>query len=391
MPGRVILLGATGSVGTSALAAIEAGGFELVGLAGGHDAAALAALAERHRPALTVVADRAAGAELAARLRPLGLAADAGAEALCALAAMAADRVIVAIPGFAALRPALAAIDAGRVICLANKECLVAAGEVVMARARSAGAVILPVDSEHNAVFQVLERDAGPSIRRIVLTASGGPFRTASRAAMAAATPAQALRHPNWSMGAKITIDSATMMNKGLEVIEAARLFPVAPERIEVLVHPQSVVHGMVEYADGSCLAHLSNPSMVTPIAHCLHYPARGPAPVAPLDLAARGALTFETPDETRFPALRLAREALAAGPVATNALNAANEAAVAAFLAGRIGFLDIAATVEETVAQTVAAACDAGLAADTLEAVEVADALARDIARSRIAASVRR
>ena len=240
------------------------------------------------------------------------------------------------------------------------------------------------MDSEHNAVFQVYEPAAVREIRRIVLTASGGPFRTASREQMAAARPEDALKHPNWSMGAKITIDSATMMNKGLEVIEAHHLFPLGPERIGVVVHPQSVVHGMVEYTDGTVLAHLSNPSMVTPIAHCLHWPERGPAPVPPLDLAARGMLTFEAPDEIRFPCLRLAREALVAGSVATNALNAANEVAVAAFLSRRIGFLDIARVVEDV----VEAVAREAHAADSLEAVEAVDAHARHLAALSLTAS---
>jgi 1-deoxy-D-xylulose-5-phosphate reductoisomerase len=377
MTKRVVLLGATGSIGRSALAALQDGDFRLVGVGANRDVDTLATIAERHRPELTVVADTAEAGVLSERLGPQGLDTAAGPEAMMALAAMEADRVIVAIPGFAALRPALAAVDAGRVICLANKECLVAAGAVVMARARAAGATVLPVDSEHNALFQVYEPDAVREINRIVLTASGGPFRTATRQAMAAARPEDALKHPNWSMGAKITIDSATMMNKGLEVIEAHHLFPVGPERIGVLVHPQSVVHGMVEYSDGSVLAHLSNPTMVTPIAHCLHWPGRGPAPVSPLDLAARGTLTFEAPDELRFPCLRLAREALAAGTVATNALNAANEVAVAAFLARRIGFLDIPRVVEDSVEAVLRGAH----AADSLEAVEAVDAEARRLA----------
>ncbi|WP_108659325.1 1-deoxy-D-xylulose-5-phosphate reductoisomerase [Acuticoccus kandeliae] len=380
---RVILLGATGSVGTSALEAIEAGPFQLVGVAANRDVEALAAIAERHRPEMTVVCDPDAGIELARRLSPLGLATDAGADALVALAAMEADRIIIAIPGFAALRPALAAVEAGRIICLANKECLVAAGDIVMARARATGATVLPVDSEHNAIFQVFEPQSEAAITRIVLTASGGPFRTAPHEAMARATPREALKHPNWSMGAKITIDSATMMNKGLEVIEAHHLFPVGPDRIGVVVHPQSIVHGMVAYADGSCLAHLSNPSMVTPIAHCLHYPKRGAAPVDPLDLVACGTLTFEAPDETRFPALRLTREALLSGGVATNALNAANEVAVAAFLEERIGFLDIARTVEETLSAIAGMRLDVG----TLAAVEDTDREARRLAQLATAA----
>ncbi|WP_420394062.1 1-deoxy-D-xylulose-5-phosphate reductoisomerase [Acuticoccus sp.] len=377
MARRVVLLGATGSVGTSALKAIEAGDFRLVGVAAGRDVNALAQVAAVHRPEMTVVADPERAADLSAALVPLGLACDAGPSAMEALAAMEADRVIVAIPGFAALRPTLAALDAGRVVCLANKECLVAAGDVVMPRAAKAGATLLPVDSEHNAIFQVFERGALGAVRRIVLTASGGPFRTSSREAMAAALPRDALRHPNWSMGAKITIDSATMMNKGLEVIEAHHLFPVGPSRIDVVVHPQSVVHGLVEYADGSCLAHLSNPSMVVPIAHCLNWPERAPAPVSPLDLVAASPLTFEAPDEVRFPALRLAREALAAGGSTTNVMNAANEVAVAAFLAGRIGFLHIAEVVE----RALEAMAGSSTAARTVGDVEATDREARRVA----------
>ncbi|WMS41183.1 1-deoxy-D-xylulose-5-phosphate reductoisomerase [Acuticoccus sp. MNP-M23] len=380
---RVVLLGATGSVGTSALAAIEAGGFELVGVAANSSVDELCAIAERHRPLMTVAADPACGPALKARLGPQGLATDAGADAMVALAAMDAERVIVAIPGFAALRPALAAIDAGRIVCLANKEVLVAAGEVAMARVRAAGATVLPVDSEHNAIFQVFERGALGAITRIVLTASGGPFREASLEAMRAAGPRQALKHPNWSMGAKISIDSATMMNKGLEVIEAHHLFPVGPDRIGVVVHPQSIIHGMVHYADGSCLAHMSNPSMVTPIAHCLHYPDRGAAPVPALDLVALGNLTFEAPDDARFPALRLASAALRAGTASTNALNAANEVAVASFLAEEIGFLDIAALVEAT----LDAMAGRSGAADSVDAVEAIDGEARRVAREKIPA----
>ncbi|MEO1103751.1 MAG: 1-deoxy-D-xylulose-5-phosphate reductoisomerase [Pseudomonadota bacterium] len=380
---RVVLLGATGSVGTSAMAAIEAGGFDLVGVAANSSVDELASIARKHRPELTVVADPARGKDLAGKLSPHGLRSASGPDAMCAVAALDADKVIVAIPGFAALRPALAAVDAGRVICLANKECLVAAGHLVMARVRAAGATVLPVDSEHNAIFQVYEPGALAHIRRIVLTASGGPFRTAPIELMRKAEPKDALKHPNWSMGAKITIDSATMMNKGLEVIEAHHLFPVGPERIGVIVHPQSIVHGMVEYADGSCLAHLSNPSMITPIAHCLHYPDRGPAPVSMLDLVARGTLTFETPDEVRFPAIRLTREALVTGTLATNGLNAANEVAVAAFLREQIGFLEIAAVVEAT----LDALAGQSLSDGSLEDVEAVDAEARRLAQLQLSA----
>ena len=375
----VTLMGATGSVGASTLAVVEAGAFELVGLAGGSNTAALAEIALRHRPRFTVIADGSKGAELKAALEPHGLACGGGPAALLELAAMEADRVVIAIPGFAALEPALAAAAAGRTLCLANKECLVAAGPLVMGAAARHGATILPVDSEHNAIFQVYEAAAERFIRRIVLTASGGPFRTCTLDEMHAVTPAMALKHPNWSMGAKITIDSATMMNKGLEVIEAFHLYPVGAQRVGVVVHPESVVHGMVEYEDGSVLAQLSNPSMVTPIAHCLNWPERGTAPVSALDLITRGTLTFEAPDETRFPCLRLAREALGEGPAATNALNAANEVAVAAFLKGSIGFMQIAELVERTLTR-MARDGHAGFA--SLDEVVDIDRLARHVAR---------
>lgn len=382
----VTLLGATGSVGRSTLDAVEAGDFRLVGIAANSNVDALAEIAATHRPELTVVADPARGADLAAALAPLGLESAAGPEALTELAAREADRVVVAVPGFAALAPALAAVEAGRTLCLANKECLVAAGPLVIAAAKRSGATILPVDSEHNAIFQVYETAAEPAIRRIVLTASGGPFRTLSAAEMRKVTPQMALKHPNWSMGAKITIDSATMMNKGLEVIEAFYLYPVGSDRIGVVVHPQSVVHGMVEYADGSVLAHLSNPSMVTPIAHCLNWPQRGPAPVSALDLIARGTLTFEGPDETRFPCLRLAREALEAGPAATNALNAANEVAVAAFLGGKIGYIDIAEVVARVVDEM---AREGHEATASLSQVVDIDRRARHVATNALALAV--
>ena len=325
---------------------------------------------------------------MADALAPHGLATAAGPAALAELAAMEADRVVMAIPGFAALAPALAAAEAGRTLCLANTECLVAAGPLVVRAAARHGATILPVDSEHNAIFQVYEPAAERFIRRIVLTASGGPFRTFSREEMRAVTPAMALKHPNWSMGAKITIDSATMMNKGLEVIEAFHLYPVGAERVGVVVHPESVIHGMVEYSDGSVLAHMSNPTMVTPIAHCLNWPERGAAPVNALDLVARGSLTCEAPDETRFPCLRLAREALLEGVGATNTLNAANEVAVEAFLGGAIGYTDIAELVERTVGEM--AADGFGDTVDLSGVVDI-DQRARHLARNAMAMSVAR
>jgi len=259
------------------------------------------------------------------------------------------DMVVSAIVGAAGLAPSLAALSATRTLALANKETLVTAGVCFMAEAARRGVTVLPVDSEHNAIFQVLERHAEREVAEIVLTASGGPFRTLSAEAIAAATPAMALRHPNWSMGRKITIDSATLMNKGLELIEADHLFAVGPDRLSVLVHPQSVVHGMVRYTDGSILAELGSPDMRTPIGYCLAWPERRPTPVKPLDLAALGTLTFEAPDRGRFPCLALAEAAMRRGDGAPSVLNAANEIAVEAFLDGRIGFMGIPGLVERT------------------------------------------
>jgi 1-deoxy-D-xylulose-5-phosphate reductoisomerase len=268
----------------------------------------------------------------------------------------------------------------GVVVALANKESLVCAGDLVMAEVERAGATLLPVDSEHNAIFQVFDFDRVESIERLIVTASGGPFRTFARADMEKVTPEQAVAHPNWSMGAKISVDSATMMNKGLEVIEAAHLFPVPEARIEVLVHPQSVIHSMVAYVDGSVLAQLGSPDMRTPIAYALGWPKRMAAPSPRLDLAALGTLTFEAPDPVRFPALRLARQALQTGGAAPTVLNAANEVAVAGFLGRRIGFLDIARIVEETMDRAVA------VRLSSLDDVHAADAEARRIASDLIA-----
>ena len=286
---------------------------------------------------------------------------------------------MAAIVGAAGLRSTLAALERGGTVAIANKESLVCAGEIVLAVAARTGATLLPCDSEHNAIFQALDTKDPALIEKIVLTASGGPFRTADLATMRAATPEMAVKHPVWSMGAKISVDSATMMNKGLEVIEAARLFPVPSERIEVLVHPQSTVHGMVQYADGSILAQLGTPDMRTPIAHCLAWPDRMPVVLPRLDLAALGRLEFAAPDPVRFPALRLAREALNAGGGAPTILNAANEIAVALFLDRRLGFLDIATVVEEAMQQLGApkvAGLDAVLALDA-EARVLANRLA--------------
>jgi 1-deoxy-D-xylulose-5-phosphate reductoisomerase len=283
------------------------------------------------------------------------------------------------IVGAAGLRPTLAAIRRGAIVALANKECLVCAGELVMENVRTHGATLLPVDSEHNAIFQVFDRDAVESIRRIILTASGGPFRTMKKSDMAGVTPDQAVAHPNWKMGAKISVDSATMMNKGLEYIEAFHLFPVQPEQIDILVHAQSVVHSMVEYQDGSVLAQMGSPDMRTPIAYSLNWPKRMDAPVERLDLASVGTLTFEDPDPDRFPAIPMAREALTEGRSAPTVLNAANEVAVRGFLEKSIGFLDICDVVAETLARIP------GRALTSLDDVDDVDREARDVAASVI------
>ena len=380
---HVSILGSTGSVGanTVELVAADPRRYRVEALTAHSNAELLAEQARRLRPRLAAVADPAAYAALKAGLAGTSVRAAAGAEALLDAAALPADWVMAAIVGAAGLAPTLEAVRRGAVVALANKECLVCAGDVVIREARRFGATLLPVDSEHSAIFQVFDFERPERVEKIVLTASGGPFRTLSRDAMAAATPAQAVAHPTWDMGAKISVDSATMMNKGLETIEAFHLFPVAAEQIEVLVHPQSVIHGMVAYCDGSVLAQLGAPDMRTPIACSLAWPDRVSAPVPRLDLAAIGRLTFETPDPARFPALRLAREALAHGGGATCALNAANEVAVGGFLRGEIGFLDIVPVVEGA----VEAVSNAPVA--SLERVVAADGEARDIARGLIAA----
>lgn len=385
-PRSVTILGSTGSVGRSTVALLEAaapGAFEVVALVAGRDAAGLAEQALRLRPRIAVLADPAAATELAERLAGSGIDHACGQDAVLAAAALRADWTMAAIVGAAGLEPALAALGRGGTLALANKEALVCAGDLVLEAARRSGATLLPVDSEHNAIFQALDARDPAAIEKIVLTASGGPFREASLEQMAAATPEQAVRHPVWSMGAKISIDSATMMNKGLELIEAARLFPVPEARIEVLVHPQSAVHGMVQYSDGSLLAQLGTPDMRTPIAHALAWPRRMAVDLPRLDLAALARLDFLAPDTKRFPALRLAREALRAGAGATTILNAANEAAVGLFLQRRLGFLDIAAVVEETLAALGAPPIPDLAAVLALDGAARQDALARAARRA--------
>jgi 1-deoxy-D-xylulose-5-phosphate reductoisomerase len=354
-PRRITVLGSTGSVGKSTVSLLEAapeGQFEIVALVAGRDWQGLAAQARRLKARHAVLADPSQYAALKEALAGTDIQVAAGPEAVIAAASLPADWTMAAIVGAAGLPATMAALARGGVMAIANKESLVCAGEPVLAAARAGGATILPVDSEHNAIFQALDMRDPSAVAKIILTASGGPCRTMSLAEMAAVTPEVAVRHPIWSMGAKISVDSATMFNKGLELIEAARLFPVPESRIEVLVHPQSTVHGLVQYTDGSVLAQLGTPDMRTPIAHALAWPARMAASVPPLDLIALGKLEFFAPDPVRFPALRLSREALRAGRGAPTILNAANEIAVGLFLEKRLRFLDIAAVVDETLSR---------------------------------------
>ena len=354
-PRRITVLGSTGSVGKSTVSLLEAaaeGQFDIVALVAGRDWQGLAAQARRLKARHAVLADPSQYAALKEALAGTDIQVAAGPEAVIAAASLPADWTMAAIVGAAGLPATMAALARGGVMAIANKESLVCAGEPVLAAARAGGATILPVDSEHNAIFQALDMRDPSAVAKIILTASGGPCRTMSMAEMAAVTPEVAVRHPVWSMGAKISVDSATMFNKGLELIEAARLFPVPESRIDVLVHPQSTVHGLVQYTDGSVLAQLGTPDMRTPIAHALAWPARMAASVPPLDLIALGKLEFFAPDPVRFPALRLSREALRAAGGAPTILNAANEIAVGLFLEKRLRFLDIAAVVEETLSR---------------------------------------
>jgi 1-deoxy-D-xylulose-5-phosphate reductoisomerase len=344
----VTVLGSTGSVGTQTVDLLAASPerFAVRALVGGRNAALLAEQARALRADHAVIFDTTQERALAEALAGTGITTAAGPAAVIAAAGLEADWTMAAITGAVGLAPTLAAIRRGAAVALANKEALVCAGAVMVNAVEASGATLLPVDSEHNAIFQALADGNRESVEKIVLTASGGPFRSATLEEMAVASPESARRHPVWSMGAKISIDSATLMNKGLELIEAARLFALDESEIEVLIHPQSVVHGLVHFRDGSVLAQLGSPDMRIPIAHTLAWPQRLATTAPRLNLAERGRLDFEKPDEERFPALRLARDALRAGAAAPTILSAANEVAVDAFMARRIGFLDIAATV---------------------------------------------
>ena len=346
----ISILGATGSVGASTLDLLRRNPdqWRVEALTANCNVAELAMLAREFGVSIAVVADERCLADLREALAGTGIEAAGGPAALCEAAARGADLTVAAIVGCAGLGPTMAAIEQGGTVALANKEALVSAGEVMTAAVAKHGATLLPVDSEHNAIFQCLHGEDLADVRWITLTASGGPLRTWSAEQIAAATPAQAVAHPNWSMGAKISVDSATMMNKGLEVIEANHLFPVGLERIRIVVHPQSVIHSLVEYRDGSTLAQLGPSDMRVPIASCLAWPRRMRTELQPLDLPAIGTLSFFAPDEERFPATRLAREAAQAGGAAPAVLNAANEIAVASFLAGAIGFTEVPELVEQ-------------------------------------------
>lgn len=384
-PRRLVILGATGSIGRSTADVIEGapGGFVVEAVAGGRDGASLARMAIRLGARFAAVSDPAAYADLKAGLAGHRIEAAAGDEAVEAAALRASDLVIAAISGAAGVGPTHAALAAGRAVALANKECLVCAGDLFMRTAAQAGTRILPMDSEHNAIFQALGTNTIDEVEEMILTASGGPFRTWSAEAIAAATPEQALAHPNWSMGPKVTIDSATLMNKGLELIEAHHIFAIPARKLGVLVHPQSIVHGLVSFADGAVVAGLACPDMKVPIAHCLGFPARLPTAARRLDLASIATLSFEKPDFGRFPALAVAMAALEQGGAMPTVLNAANEIAVEAFLLGRIGFMDIARIVE---------ACCKAAARDTngrtpqsvVEALNI-DSSSRERARSLV------
>ncbi len=391
---RITVLGSIGSVGTSTLDLMDqaeaagTGRFQVVALTGGANIARLAEQARRWRPAVAVTADGTRLNELTEALAGTGIATVAGEAAITEAATRPTDLVMAAIVGAAGLKSAWAAAATGATLALANKESLVCCGSSLIGRVTAAGGRLIPVDSEHSAIFQVFPAAAPEQVARLVLTASGGPFRQTSREAMAVMTPEQAVAHPNWSMGAKISVDSATMANKGLEMIEAAYLFGMPAGKIDVVVHPESIIHSLVEFVDGSTLAQMGPPDMKTPIACALAWPDRMAWPAPRLDLAALGRLTFEAPDPVRFPALRLAREALEAGKGAPTVFNAANEVGALAFLDRRLGFLNIAAVVAETLDRMTATGavshagdgCEGALALDA-EARRVASGIVQTLA----------
>ncbi|MQA65308.1 MAG: 1-deoxy-D-xylulose-5-phosphate reductoisomerase [Alphaproteobacteria bacterium] len=380
-PRRISILGSTGSVGSNTVDLLrrDPGAFEVEALTARSNVELLAQQARELHPRMAVIADESLYGALKEALTGTNVAVAAGAAALEEAAALDSDLVMAAIVGAAGLKPTLAAVARGATVALANKECLVCAGDVMMREVARSGAVLLPVDSEHSAIFQVFDFDNVEAIERIILTASGGPFLDLDLALMKDVTPEQAVAHPNWDMGAKISVDSATMMNKGLEVIEASYLFPVPEDRIEVLIHPQSVVHSLVGYADGSVLAQLGTPDMRTPIAYALAWPRRQGSPAARLDLARVGQLTFLPLDSRRFPALGLARQALKSGGAAPTVLNAANEVAVQGFLNREIGFLDIIRVVSEALDRTPRASVA------TVEDVIAVDRAARALAGEQV------
>ncbi|MBI6922321.1 MULTISPECIES: 1-deoxy-D-xylulose-5-phosphate reductoisomerase [Pseudomonas] len=385
-PQRITVLGATGSIGLSTLDVIarHPDRYQVFALSGYSRIDELLALCVRHRPAFAVVPSAEAAVRLREGLAAVGCATEVleGEAGLCQVASAAeVDAVMAAIVGAAGLRPTLAAVEAGKKVLLANKEALVMSGALFMEAVRRSGAVLLPIDSEHNAIFQCMPGDyarglSAVGVRRILLTASGGPFRETPVEALLDVTPEQACAHPNWSMGRKISVDSASMMNKGLELIEACWLFDAAPAKVEVVVHPQSVIHSLVDYVDGSVLAQLGNPDMRTPIANALAWPERIDSGVAPLDLFAIARLDFQAPDEQRFPCLRLARQAAEAGNSAPAVLNAANEVAVEAFLGRRIRFPEIAGMIEQVLDQ------EPVVPLPSLDAVFAADQRARELSR---------
>lgn len=381
---RISIMGSTGSIGTSALDVVAQANaigdtpFEIVALAAGSDSETLARQAIEFRPEIAVIADEAKLADLRERLAGTGIETAGGLDAITEAATRPCDRVLAAIVGAAGLASTLAAVRQGTDVAIANKESIVCGGKLILSEAARTGARVLPVDSEHSGIFQAL--GDGKSLEKLTITASGGPFRTATLSEMAVVTPAQAAAHPNWDMGIKNSIDSATLMNKALEFIEAAYLFDVEADQIDVLIHPQSIIHGMAHFTDGSVIAQLSVPDMRAPIAYALGWPDRVATNVARLDLAALGRLDFAEVDATRFPAIELARRAIALGSAGTTVLNCANELAVSAFIAGQCGFLDISWVVEEVLSR-FSSGNMAALACDTLDEIAYLDRFGREMA----------